>query len=197
VRLIPYHKSAIESKLTPDELCQKLALFVEHKDLEEVYLRDFLSLGILDLLIYDQKKRFIGEYDEKSIHIRTSSAYGNIGGFNLNYLVAAIEPTENGKTIINYEIRAPKRYYIFLIAIGIITTLLNIALPFFNFTNPSPPLVAPAFVFVVYISTLRQFSYGVDHYEEKLFPHIKANSIQDIISRRKETIRKRKARRKR
>lgn len=187
--LIPFYKTTIDSKLTPKELCQKLALFVEQKDLEETYLRDFLSLGVADMMIYgDYKKLFLGKYNEEMIEIRTSTAHGGIGGFNLNYLFGKINPSEKGGSSIEIKVHGPKifNYIIILIAALILTHQIASLITGFDSKVPYVinwlPMISIIFI---YLMLLIQFNMGLHVYKERLFPHIKSNSIQDILNRRK------------
>lgn len=197
--IIPFYKTSIESKLTPKELCQKLALFVEQKDLEEVYLRDFLSLGVTDMMIYgDYKKLFMGKYNEEKIEIRTSTAYGSMGGFNLNYLQGKIRESEAEGSIIDIKIHAPKLFNYFSLGIGALILVYQIHLLFNGLSHQVPYILnwlPSMLIFFIYVSLLIEFNMGLYVYKERLFPHIRANSIHELLSRRKINEERRKSRR--
>lgn len=198
MQLVPYYKTTIHSKLTPKEICQKLTLIVDYKDLDEVYVRDFLSYGITDTLIFSEyDKVFIGEFNEEYIEIRTSSNVGSQGRFNLNYLFGKISPNQNGGSTINVKVHPPEFYSSFLlvvlvlILIGIIT--LVVILPK---SVPRPLYWLPSILTTVfYCAMLIRYNMGLYVYKERLFPHIKSNSIQDILNRRKINKERRAARR--
>lgn len=198
MRLIPYYKTTIHSNLTPKEVCQKLTLIVDYKDLDEVYVRDFLSYGIKDTLIFSEyDKVFMGEFNEEDIEIRTSSNVGSQGRFNLNYLFGKISPNQNGGSTIKVKVHPPEFYYSFLlvvlalIIIGIVTLL--IVLPE---SVPRPIYWTPTILTLVfYCAMLIRYNMGLYVYKERLFPHIKSNSIQDILIRRKINKERRAARR--
>ena len=197
--LIPFYKTTIKSNLTPNELCQKLALFVEQKDLEETYLRDFLSLGVADMMIYgDYKKLFLGKYNEEMIEIRTSTAHGSMGGFNLNYLFGKIKPTNNGGSSIEIKVHGPKIFNYILILIATLILIYQLTTLIKGFDSNVPYVINwIPFIWIGfgYILLLIQFNMGLHVYKERLFPHIKSNSIQDILNRRKYNKERRAARR--
>ncbi len=197
--LIPYYKTTIESKLTPKEVCQKLALFVEQKNMDEVYLRDFLSLGVTDMLIYgDYKKLFMGKYNENEFRIRTSTAYGSMGGFNLNYLHGKIKESDLGGSVIEIKIQAPKLFNYFLLSIGIFLSIIQVLMLDLGLRNQYPLALSwfPSIMLLVgYLFILVDYNMGLTVYKERLIPHLKSLSIQELIKRRNERKQRRKSRR--
>ncbi|MBW6483617.1 MAG: hypothetical protein K0B10_11230 [Vicingaceae bacterium] len=197
--LIPYYKTTIESKLTPKEVCQKLALFVEQKNMDEVYLRDFLSLGVTDMLIYgDYKKLFMGKYNENEFKIRTSTAYGSMGGFNLNYLHGKIKESDIGGSVIDLKIQAPKLFNYLLLSIGIFILLIQILMLDVGIYNNNPLILTwfpSIMLFVGYLFVLVDYNMGLTVYNERLIPHLKSLSIQELIKKRDERKQRRKTRR--
>ena len=197
--LIPYYKTTIESKLTPKEVCQKLALFVEQKNMDEVYLRDFLSLGVTDMLIYgDYKKLFMGKFNENEFRIRTSTAYGSMGGFNLNYLHGKIKESDLGGSVIEIKIHAPILFNYFLFIIGGIILIYQLLMLVLGINSHLPEIFKwfPSIMFIgVYFFLIIDYNMGLAVYKERLIPHLKSLSIQELIKRRNERKQRRKSRR--
>lgn len=196
--LIPYYKTTIESKLTPKEVCQKLALFVEQKNMDEIKMRELLGPAI-DMLLYNDKKRFIGVFDESHIILRP--AFNNFGDFNICYFKGVIRESREGKAIIDIQINSSKTLFYILVFIAIFGLFLSFSVLYsvsilFNESFSWIPVIAVIIVsLILYLFYRFSFNASLSLYNESLIPHLKSLSIQELIKRRNERKQRRKSRR--